>query len=363
MRRSLSSLVGLVAFGAAALGLAMPAQAAMQSRSPGVPYEATSAASLGTGTLTVAIYTYSSVPGQSSYVQVEASNDTSGCVVTNYAYDFGDGQAASGSALTTANHTWTSLGDFMVSVTVTDNCGNTTTAQRTHSVVENKPPTAVLIAAVNAKTPMRVYADAGRSYDCDPEYIDLVNVTWGDGTVLDAFWDLLNDCTAYSSYNWYAHDYTAPGAHTLHMTLTDMGGLKSTTVAKTVYSAQLAPDIEETNSAVKYSGTWAVGTCGTSRCSANLKQKYTSTAGSKATLTYKGTSADWVGSTGPNAGTAKVLVDGIVQGKVSLRSLAISGIADGRLLFGGKTMAYGTHTITIQQVSGRVNIDALRIHS
>ncbi|MCD4654802.1 PKD domain-containing protein, partial [bacterium] len=70
-------------------------------------------------------------------VDASASYDFNGSI-SLYSWDFGDG-TASGS---TANHTYTSSGAYIISLTVTDNNGKTATVSRTVEVFASAPSTA-----------------------------------------------------------------------------------------------------------------------------------------------------------------------------------------------------------------------------
>ena len=74
--------------------------------------------------------------------------------------------------------------------------------------------------------------------------------------------------------------------------------------------------LEETNASVGYTGGWSQGdrssawSGGTAATSA--------TAGARVTVSFTGTSVQWIGSRGPSAGIARVFVDGVSRGDVDL---------------------------------------------
>lgn len=139
------------------------------------------------------------------------------------------------------------------------------------------------------------------------------------------------------------------------------GGCGATPAAGTEVSfttSQAPPTlVEQDAAAVRYSGTWRTGTCGASTCSPGNAQRNSSAAGAAATLTWTGTRADWVASTGPGGGKVGMYVDGRLVRTVNLSS---PSIVDGRV-FAGPTLPSGTHTMTLKRLSGRVNIDAFRV--
>ena len=117
--------------------------------------------------------------------------------------------------------------------------------------------------------------------------------------------------------------------------------------------------VEQNSSAVKYSGTWAGGRCGSSTCSPDHKQMNSSAAGSQAKFSYTGKSADWIASRGPHGGKVAVYVDGVYQKTVNLYSTTI---VDGLTVYTGPAKTSGPHTLTLKRVSGRINVDAFRVH-
>lgn len=91
------------------------------------------------------------------------SKDTDGTIAT-YAWTFGDGSSGTGA---TATRTYASAGTYLVTLTITDNRGGTSTATRMVSVapvVPNKAPTAAFTAAAKDLT---VSLDSAGSADAD----------------------------------------------------------------------------------------------------------------------------------------------------------------------------------------------------
>jgi PKD repeat protein len=78
-------------------------------------------------------------PGQSVAFSVSASNDTDGQIVS-YEWDFDDGSTATGE---NATHTFSSLGTYNVTLTVTDNGGATASETVTVTVREPGPTVAL----------------------------------------------------------------------------------------------------------------------------------------------------------------------------------------------------------------------------
>ncbi len=69
--------------------------------------------------------------GQSLTASAAGSTDTDGTPIASYTFNFGDGTAAVGpQTASSANHAYTKMGDFTVTVTVRDTAGNTSTASK-----------------------------------------------------------------------------------------------------------------------------------------------------------------------------------------------------------------------------------------
>jgi|GEM_PF-5911350 len=117
--------------------------------------------------------------------------------------------------------------------------------------------------------------------------------------------------------------------------------------------------VEQNSSAIKYTGTWSGGKCGSTTCSPDNKQMNSYVAGSQAKFSYTGKSADWIASSGPNGGKVAVYVDGVLKKKVNLYSPTI---IDGMTVYTGPVKTSGSHTLVLKRVSGRMNVDAFRVH-
>jgi hypothetical protein len=79
--------------------------------------------------------------------------------------------------------------------------------------------------------------------------------------------------------------------------------------------------------------------------------RFTETAGEKATLTFRGTSISWSGYRGPDAGIARVQVDGGVAAEVDLYARTQKFQ---QVVFTATGLADATHTLTIE-ATGRKN--------
>ena len=112
----------------------------------------------------------------------------------------------------------------------------------------------------------------------------------------------------------------------------------------------------EFNSAIKYGGSWSTVS---SPAYWGGAAKRSGTAGARATLTFTGRSAAWIGRTGPNRGVATVYVNGINVATVNLNTPAYG---NQRVVWARNwsTSAARTVTIRVAGTSGHplVDVDA-----
>jgi len=155
------------------------------------------------------------------------------------------------------------------------------------------------------------------------------------------------------------------GSYALKVAVQDRaGGLNSTTTAFTVRNGTTR--IEETDSAITYSGTWAQGNEARA-WSAETAAVATLTAfPAQAMLRFNGTGATWIGFRGPQAGIANVYVDGVQVATVDLFDSVehVQGVA-----YNVAGLAPGPHTLVVEATGSRnplstdpfVVIDAFKI--
>ena len=139
----------------------------------------------------------------------------------------------------------------------------------------------------------------------------------------------------------------APGSHTLVIEAT---GLKNAEAVQNYVQidafdvpAPAVSHLQETDPEVSYSGAWAQETSGIAWSAGDAK--VAASAGAQATLRFRGTSAAWRGYRGPDAGIARVYVDGAFAAEVDLYS-PTHFVQDAVYTAGG--LADGPHTITVE---------------
>ena len=146
--------------------------------------------------------------------------------ITSYAWDFGNGQTATGP---TAFTTYTTPGTYQARLTVTDADGDQDVQIRTITVnvPPNVPPSAAIgSSGTGGQAPYAVNFDGTGSSD-------------PDGSVVSYAWDFGNTRTATTPTA--SANYTQPGTYTVTLTVTDNQGATGTTTRQIVVTG--APNV------------------------------------------------------------------------------------------------------------------------
>ena len=142
------------------------------------------------------------------------ASDSDG-TIASYLWDFGDGTPDASGVM--VSHTYTSPGDYTVTLTVTDDRGDTGVVQQTVSfVAPNVAPTAVFTVDVDHQ---EIAVSASSSSD-------------SDGTIVTYEWTFGDGATATGVTA--SHTYAAPGDYEVTLTVTDdRGGVDDLTIPVT----------------------------------------------------------------------------------------------------------------------------------
>jgi PKD repeat protein len=165
-------------------------------------------------------------------VSANGSASTDDKAVTSYAFEWGDGTSTGEQASATANHTYTTTGQFTVVLTVKDAGGLTSTTSVVVSANEPAPPTdnapvaKLTVDPPTATVPVAVTADASASTDVDASPIESYTFEWGDGTTDGP----QVGATA-------GHSFENAGTYTVTVTVVDTAGLSSTATANVLATA------------------------------------------------------------------------------------------------------------------------------
>lgn len=140
-----------------------------------------------------------------------ASSDSNG-TITKWSWDFGDGTTGTGK---TISHTYSKGAVYSVTLTVTDNNGDTGTSGKSFRVGPNKPPTAS-------------FTDSCITYTTIPQmncFLYGSGSTDSDGTITKWSWTFGDGATSTSTTNSSVyHSYVDHGPYTVTLTVTDNEG-------------------------------------------------------------------------------------------------------------------------------------------
>jgi hypothetical protein len=157
----------------------------------------------------------------------------------------------------------------------------------------------------------------------------------------------------------------APARHTLTIDVTGTSNAASTGASIVVDALDIRARIEDQEPAVAFTtdwrwngieGTWS----GTSANTGNGMAAFTQTAGARATLSFTGTGASWIGLRAPWTGTARILVDGAFLSEVDTYAATEE---TQKVLFTVTGLTDGPHTLTVEPTGLRnpSSIDSLVI--
>jgi PKD repeat protein len=150
---------------------------------------------------------------------------SSSAVITNYSWNFGDGTTASGK---TVNHTFSTVGTFNVTLTITNDRGLMASTTQLVTVSTTSPPTAAFTPSTGSpEINQAVNFNAGASTAAPGRTIGSYSWNFGDG--------------AMGSGINVTHAYAAAGAFTVTLTVTDDIGQKGTTSETELVTTAPAP--------------------------------------------------------------------------------------------------------------------------
>jgi PKD repeat protein len=146
------------------------------------------------------------------------SSDNDGNIASQR-WDFGDGTS---SDQANPSHTYAAGGTFSVTLTVTDNCGDTDTRTRAVEIVPNNPPVADFSSTANHLI---------------VQFNDTSNDS--DGSIQSRQWDFGDGAS--SDQTNPSHTYDASGTYSARLTITDDDGDQDTLTIEITVVANVAP--------------------------------------------------------------------------------------------------------------------------
>ena len=152
--------------------------------------------------------------------------------ITSYKFDFGDGVVAGPQPSPTATHTY-ARGNWIVTLVVADNAGNSASTNA-HVTVTSVPPLAALtLSPTSGVAPLAVTADASQSSDPDGQ-VATYQFNFGDGTVVGP----QAGATA-------VHTFNLAGVWPVTVSVTDNSGFVATAFARDTVTAPGSPPVAE----------------------------------------------------------------------------------------------------------------------
>ena len=196
-------------------------------------YEFTPAAS-SPPTAELSVAPAAGIPPLTVTADASGSFAADGQPLASYQFDFGDGTTAGPQPGATVQHTYTSVGTFQLSVTVTDTNGLTDTATTAVAVQgsDTAPVARLAVSPSSGAAPLAVTANASASTDTDAWPIATYAFDFGDGTTVGP----QPGATA-------THTYSSAGTFTVTVTVTDSAGLASTATAGVSVSPAVPPNL------------------------------------------------------------------------------------------------------------------------
>lgn len=157
-------------------------------------------------------------------IAFDGSGSTDDNGITNYVWNFGDGNSSSGA---TTNHTYSSAGEYEATLTVNDGELSDSASVVITVMPENRPPTADF-----SMTP-------SNNIDTDTDIAVTGSASDPDGDSLSYAWDFGDGTT--KSGQTSNHRYGAAGTYTISLVVTDTEGASDTVTQSVSVEESIAP--------------------------------------------------------------------------------------------------------------------------
>jgi PKD repeat protein len=181
----------------------------------GLSASTTTAVIVGAGSLPTPVFTFSPAApriNEAVFFNAAASTAGTGHTITGYQWNFGDGATGSG---VSASHIYTVAGVYNVTLTVTDEAGQSATSVATPVPVGSGNPTAVLLLSKTGGN--GIVADGSGSTASGTATVTTYTFIWGDGSAPES-----------GAAASRPHTYAVAGTYTVTLRVTDNLGRTGT---------------------------------------------------------------------------------------------------------------------------------------
>jgi len=136
------------------------------------------------------------------------SSDPDGGSLTNYSWDFGDGNTTSGN-YPTISHSWNTTNSYTINLTVTDDESATNSFVHTINITDYDSPNARFNTTITT-----AYINETINFDGS-----MSNST--DGTITDYSWNFGDGNTTSGNYSTISHSWSSVNSYIINLTVTD----------------------------------------------------------------------------------------------------------------------------------------------
>jgi len=264
------------------------------------------------------------------------SNDADGDSLA-YLWEFPGGSTATTASATRVFH---AAGTYDVTLTVSDEFGGSD-SDTVKVTVTNSAPTASISATPSAAGVGKAIAFKAGGTDSETPSGLTYAWTFGDGGT--------------STAKNPGHTYAKPGIFSVGLTVTDPQGLQAT-ATRTV---KIVRGVACQSTKVTQTGSWRVRSSAGARGGSYCDNLGAASGPDTLTLGFTGPQVGLTFARSSKGGTAKVYVDGVLEGTVDFHSSSTSPTFGHRVVLGG--LGAGSHKVRVVVTGGAAYVDDLLV--